>query len=64
MKATFALALFTATVAARSPLGKLENNPQFVQFVSANNKNYKSHRELTQRAQIFQNNLAQIRQLN
>jgi len=64
MKATFAIALVAACVAARSPLGKLENNPQFIQFVSSHNKSYRTHRELTQRAQVFANNVAQIKQLN
>merc|ERR1712079_359532 len=39
-------------------------NPQFIQFVSSHNKSYRSHRELTQRAQVFASNVAQIRQLN
>merc|ERR1712079_880161 len=39
-------------------------NPQFIQFVSSHNKSYRTHRELTQRAQVFANNVEQIRQLN
>ena len=64
MKATFAMACFAGYVAARSPLGKLENNPQFVQFIAANNRSYSTHHELQNRARIFSSNQEKVRHLN
>merc|ERR1712045_1011280 len=64
MKATFAMACFAGYVAARSPLGKLENNPQFVQFIAANNRSYSTHHELQNRARIFSTNQEKVRHLN
>lgn len=63
MKSTFASAAVVG-MATASPLGKLQNDPQFIQYINQNNKNYHSVTELGRRAGIFQDNQAKINGLN
>ena len=64
MKTTFAAACFAGLVAAAPPMGKLTNAPSFVNFISANNKHYKSTEELQMRAGLFAQAENEVRALN
>ena len=64
MKTTFAAACFAGLVAAAPPMGKLTNAPNFVNFISSNNKHYKSTEELQMRAGLFAQAENEVRALN
>ena len=59
MKSYFALAALAGIAAASSnpqPLNKMLNNPQFLEFMSKQNKHYTTPMELNMRAQIYNDN--------
>lgn len=53
MNTTFAAACLAAVTIARGPLGKRENNPGFVNFMSTNNKHYSNTAEMNMRAGLY-----------
>ena len=57
MKATFMIACLAGTSLARQLPRNLDSDPDFVEYLSCNNKNYTSRRELKLRAQIFKQNV-------
>ena len=61
---TFAAACFAGLVAAAPPMGKLTNSPTFINFVSSNNKEYKTTAELQMRAGLFAQAENEVRSLN
>jgi len=66
MKSYFALAALAGIAAAQNPqpLNKMLNNPQFLEFMSKQNKHYVTASELNMRAQIYNNNNDKISKLN
>ena len=67
MKSYFALAALAGIAAASSnpqPLNKMLNNPQFLEFMSKQNKHYTTPMELNMRAQIYNDNNDKISKLN
>merc|ERR1712156_1417243 len=67
MKSYFALAALAGIAAASSnpqPLNKMLNNPQFLEFMSKQNKHYTTPMELNMRAQIYNDNGDKIAKLN
>ena len=67
MKSYFALAALAGLAAANSnpqPLNKMLNNPQFLEFMSKQNKHYTTPMELNMRAQIYNDNGDKIAKLN
>ena len=62
---SFAIAAFIGAVAAEvQPLNKMSNNPNFVNYMSQQNKHYTTTNELNQRAQIYNTNDTEIARLN